>query len=69
MLPALRGHDDIIESVAFSPDGSKIVSGSQDKTIRVWDAGTGVELPGAQTVVDAISRSTMDDPTISLKRE
>jgi len=25
--------------VAFSPDGSTIVSGSGDKTIKVWDAG------------------------------
>jgi WD40 repeat protein len=33
-----------IWSVAFSPDGSKIVSGSDDKTIRVWDASTGVEV-------------------------
>ena len=44
MLSPLRGHDGEIHSVAFSPDGSKIISGSIDKTIRVWDAGTGVEI-------------------------
>ena len=28
-----------VTSVAFSPDGKTIVSGSGDKTIKVWDAG------------------------------
>jgi hypothetical protein len=28
-----------INSVAFSPDGTKIVSGSNDTTIKVWDSG------------------------------
>ena len=28
-----------VYSVAFSPDGATIVSGSYDKTIKVWDAG------------------------------
>ena len=32
-------HSDYVRSVAFSPDGTKIVSGSDDKTIKVWDSG------------------------------
>ena len=28
-------------SVAFSPDGKRVVSGSFDKKIRIWDAETG----------------------------
>ena len=34
-----NAHSDYIRSVAFSPDGTKIVSGSDDKTIKVWDSG------------------------------
>ena len=33
-----NAHSDRIVSVAFFPDGTKIVSGSRDKTIKVWDA-------------------------------
>ena len=32
-----NAHSDYVRSVVFSPDGTKIVSGSGDKTIKVWD--------------------------------
>ena len=32
-----NAHSSSISSVTFSPDGTKIVSGSWDKTIKVWD--------------------------------
>jgi WD40 repeat protein len=38
---ALPGHTATVRSAAFSADGQRIVSGSEDQTIRVWDAQTG----------------------------
>jgi WD40 repeat protein len=40
----LAGHKGPVLRVAFSPDGSRIVTASADKTARVWDAATGEAL-------------------------
>ena len=46
MLKVLKGHTAQVIVVAISVDGSKIVSGSWDNTVRVWSMETGqVRLP------------------------
>jgi WD40 repeat protein len=37
----LQGHSDFMMSVAFSPDGSQLVSGSGDHTVRLWSVASG----------------------------
>ena len=37
----LRGHTDLVTSLAFLPDGSQLVSSSNDRTIRLWNTTTG----------------------------
>ncbi|MEO0841030.1 MAG: NB-ARC domain-containing protein [Cyanobacteria bacterium J06643_5] len=37
----LKGHDDNIWSIDFNHDGTKIVSGSSDRTVKIWNSHTG----------------------------
>jgi WD40 repeat protein len=37
----LKGHTDQVKSIAYSPSGDLIASGSYDRTVRLWDVETG----------------------------
>ena len=37
----LIGHSDAVYTVDFSPNGSRVVSGSDDTLVKIWDVATG----------------------------
>ena len=43
-LLALRGHATNVQAVAWSPDGTRIVSGDESGRLKIWEAGSGAEL-------------------------
>jgi WD40 repeat protein len=46
VVGTFRGHTGLVVSVAFGPDGPRLVSGSRDTTVKVWDLTPLSEAPG-----------------------
>jgi eukaryotic-like serine/threonine-protein kinase len=43
-IALLSGHSERVYAAVYSPNGTRIVTGSADKTARIWDARTGIQL-------------------------
>jgi len=41
LRPLLKRHSNSVETVAFSPNGRLLASGSDDKTVKLWNSATG----------------------------
>jgi WD40 repeat protein len=67
-VASLAGHNEHVRSVAFSPDGQHIVSGSHDKLVKVWSVSAREEvasLAGHTNYVFSVAFSP-DDKLVKL---
>jgi WD40 repeat protein len=72
LLGTLVGHDSPVASVSITPDGRIAVSGSRDKTVRVWDVKTGRCLQtfdGHLYWVDSVSVTADGERVVSGSRD
>jgi WD40 repeat protein len=50
----LRGHTGFVSGVCWSPDGKRLISGGQDRLVKVWETATGQELLSLQGHADGV---------------
>jgi WD40 repeat protein len=59
-LTSLKGHGDAVVSIAFSPNGDLVATGSWDTTARIWDAKTGREVAILKGHTDPLTSVAFD---------
>jgi WD40 repeat protein len=62
----LRGHTNKVECAEFSPQGDLIATGSDDRTVRLWNVETGActrTLAGHANGIKDVAYSPQGDPT------
>lgn len=68
-----RGHTGSVISISFSPDGKRVVSGSVDNTLRVWELETGRQicppLVGHENSVHSVAFGRDGDRIVSLAND
>jgi WD40 repeat protein len=65
----LRGHDAVINAAALSPDGSRLVTGSEDGVLNVWDVLTGQRLGTLAAHAGAIRDCAFADAIVSASHD
>ena len=63
---SFQGHGGAVTGLAFSADGTRLVSSSKDKTARVWSLADGKEQKKLETPAEAKSAAWVDDAHVAI---
>ena len=71
LITELKGHQDVVTSANFSPDGQRIVTASQDGTAKVWDLNGNLitELKGHQGYVTSANFSPNGERIVTASKD
>ncbi|WP_133164060.1 WD40 repeat domain-containing protein, partial [Cuspidothrix issatschenkoi] len=62
VLQTLTGHSELLWSVAYSPDGQTLASGSHDKTIKIWQVAASISKAPVQQTPSQVSQPPVYKP-------